>query len=688
MRRGQVLNIKNYRRRIHMDFHTPEMTEDFRIDNFNPVEYVRILEEAQVDSLVVFMKCHHGNRYYETSIGHKHKGLPLDVDMYDEISRECRKKGIKVIAYYSVGWLSPIQQEYPEWIERNRKGEMIGTSNTPKDGPWACICLNSPYLEEVIKPDLKDIFSKYEPDGLWFDIIENNPCYCTNCQKKYKELYGKDYKSLWQDMDNEDENYPQSIEVREFANRSKIDFVNQLVAYVRDLKPDLYITYNTAGRDLDLVETVDFCSVETHPGASWDPYGWVRGLLTYKYLGALKKPWESTTSRFIHGWGGWDDQPLENMQIVCSRILAHGGMINLGDQAYPDGSLDRELYERIGRVFSQIKEYEEAMTECEPASQIGLVVSDIDIYGPKNEAYFGAVNILTENQWPFDVIIDGYNLDDLSAYDCIILPELGDLSFETCKLIEKYVESGGTTIIAGNSSYVKDEGFRLSRIMGLNNVVPGKSKSNYLMVGPDLASGIRQSPLLIPGNVIECEFKRGQIHGTLVRPIIEPDYKSFKIFRNPEFSPPGKYTDLSLIHEHPFGRGKCISIMFDIFTSYQEEGQWYLADVFHNILENLVKPKTIRIEGSKSIEVNLTKTDVERTIHLIHYHLHKEGSLVRQLESAYDTKVMIPLNWVKNPDNPSIRMIPELKDYELIKADNQLELLIPSFQGYLQIITS
>ena len=114
--------INQYVRRIHMDFHTPEVEPDLVIKQFDVRAYIATLKAAHVNSLVTFAKCHHGNAYYNTHLGHRHTGLPDGLDMMGEILQEAHRNGMKVIAYFSIGWLTPIQKNHPEWLERNAQG--------------------------------------------------------------------------------------------------------------------------------------------------------------------------------------------------------------------------------------------------------------------------------------------------------------------------------------------------------------------------------------------------------------------------------------------------------------------------------------------------------------------------------------------------------------------------------------
>jgi hypothetical protein len=64
-------------RQVHVDFHMPEFPKE-AIKNFNAKEFVGELKRAKVNMAAIFCKCHFGNAFYNTEVGHKHSGLKED----------------------------------------------------------------------------------------------------------------------------------------------------------------------------------------------------------------------------------------------------------------------------------------------------------------------------------------------------------------------------------------------------------------------------------------------------------------------------------------------------------------------------------------------------------------------------------------------------------------------------------
>ena len=61
-------------RQIHLDFHTSEHIPGIGAA-FDPDDFVATFKAANVDSVTIFAKCHHGWSYYPTKVGAPHPNL-------------------------------------------------------------------------------------------------------------------------------------------------------------------------------------------------------------------------------------------------------------------------------------------------------------------------------------------------------------------------------------------------------------------------------------------------------------------------------------------------------------------------------------------------------------------------------------------------------------------------------------
>ena len=622
-------------RRIHMDFHTLDVRPDRVIKRFNAEAYAKTLHDAHVNSLVTFAKGHHGYSYYDTELGTKHPGLPDGTDMLGEITAACHARDIAVSAYYSVGWLTTVEKEHPEWMERDSLGRKVGTSGVEKTDGWNLVCLRSPYLGSVVLPELREIAGNYDLDGVWIDIIENQPCYSKWCTKAYAKTHNGN-------------SYPNHEAAIEFAAETRRMAVAVMRSSVKVEGFDKSFTFNTAGRDPRVSDLVDYHSIETHPGATWHQGAWTHALLTMKYLRRTGKPYESTTSRFIHGWGGWDDQPVANMLAVASRIMANGGAINLGDQTYPEGTLDTALYERIGEVFDTIRRRERWALGAEAYPEAAILTAPFDIYAiygqdpTQLDPYLGAAKALSEHHWGFSLVSeeDGGLGEKLSEYAVVVVPKPNDLSPATLALLDAYVRDGGRVLLT-ESDPAAALPPALARLAGVYDAGASAYSNGYLALDASVAEDIRRSSLLVPSTFRQVAPADARTLATLVEPLIEPRPEELFFFRHGELSPPGDSTDYAAVTYHRVGRGEVVYVAAPIFEAYLTQHQWYLGDVADRLLTSLELPRAVRVEAPRSVEVTLTEKDDHLVVHLVNYHLGAERNFAEEVVPVYDVELVL-----------------------------------------------
>jgi len=539
-------------RRIHMDFHNPEVAPDLMIKDFDAKRYVSTLKNAHVNSLVTFTKCHHGNSYYNTKIGHKHSGLPEGVDMFGEILKECHLNDIKVIAYYSIMWDSRVERDHPDWMIVDLEG------NRQRTGYWNLICLNSPYGEEIVFPQLRELTKNYDMDAFWLDIIFPRVCFCPFCQAKYQELYNRPMPK-------------DSEQLNEFVEYTRENFIKKARQVIKEINPNVLVSHNGAGSQRRLEKYVDYLTIETHPGRSRSTGGWISSLAQYKYMQSYDMPFETCTDRFLHGWGSFDIQTVANLMINSSRIMAHGGVINLGDQTYPTGRLEPGVYEEIGKCFEFVMEREKWCMEPERVPYIALLVKGNN---RRSSSHNGAVKVLAEKHWHFD-ILDEEIIDRLPQYKAVICPNLGILKEHTVNVITDFVRSGGGLLATGSTSLnIVDEyprsNFQLKDVLGIDLIGPSPYSTGYLELDYRIGKDVPDMPLLVIGQFNEIKpIGSIQVLADHRYPIIEARVPEL-IFRN-RYSPPGKKSSSPGIVMNRFGSGYAAYCAAPIFETFWEE---------------------------------------------------------------------------------------------------------------------
>src|SRR5688572_3283888 len=167
-------------RQVHLDFHTSELIPGVG-SRFDAGEFVRTLQEARVNSVTCFSKCHHGMIYHDTRFEARHPHL--EVNLLREQVEACHAAGIRVPIYISVGFDEFMARRHPEWIEVDRSGQLRGA---PLEARWRKMCLNSPYVDYVSE-QTQEVLESFPTDGLFFDILHQYQCCCRWCLQGMRE---------------------------------------------------------------------------------------------------------------------------------------------------------------------------------------------------------------------------------------------------------------------------------------------------------------------------------------------------------------------------------------------------------------------------------------------------------------------------------------------------------------------
>jgi len=135
-------------------------------EQFNPVkfdadEWVRIAKEAGMKYMVITSKHHDGFSMFDSKVSGYDiiDSTPYKRDVMKELSRACKKQGIKFCFYHSI----------MDWHHPDAQSEDISAYSDPdmNTSPGERF---SKYREEYMKPQLKELVEQYGPLGvMWFD---------------------------------------------------------------------------------------------------------------------------------------------------------------------------------------------------------------------------------------------------------------------------------------------------------------------------------------------------------------------------------------------------------------------------------------------------------------------------------------------------------------------------------------
>lgn len=128
------------------------------VDQFNPVQFnadqwVRMAKDAGMKYIVITSKHHDGFCLFDSEYtDYDSMSTPFKRDILKELSKACKKHGIKLCFYHSImDWHHPDYLPRREWEKRSANG-----ADYPR------------YIGHM-KSQLKELVTRYDPAVLWFD---------------------------------------------------------------------------------------------------------------------------------------------------------------------------------------------------------------------------------------------------------------------------------------------------------------------------------------------------------------------------------------------------------------------------------------------------------------------------------------------------------------------------------------
>src|SRR5579862_2150149 len=330
-------------RQIHLDFHTSPLIPDVGVD-FDAEVFAETLQDARVNWVTLFGKCHHGMSYYPTRAGVQHPGLKFD--LLGAQIEACKRRGIATPVYISVRVDQQIGTTRADLVCRLEDGRLWGPNAS--QASWYQICLNNREYIDYLAAQTEEVLTTYDADGIFYDMCYFPPdpgCFCENCMKRLQD-------SGHARTDRQAHRVQTFQILREYTTR--------LAALCRDLRPNATTFFNSrvtsnVHRELDVLTHLEIESLTTGGwGYLYFPC-WSRLVSTYP------RPLQGMTARFHKSWADFGGlKTVPQLTYEAGTILAAGGVVNIGDQLHPRGALDRGAYGVIGEVFRRV----EALEPC------------------------------------------------------------------------------------------------------------------------------------------------------------------------------------------------------------------------------------------------------------------------------------------------------------------------------------
>ena len=669
--------FRDHIRQVHMDFHMPEFPP-LAIRNFNAVKFVDHLERGRINMVALFAKCHFGNSFYNTRVGHKHAGLPQDFLM--EAATECRKRGIRTLAYYSLCTDKRSWDSNPSWRWIDGQGKA-----SPEASFWSALCMNTPYKDELVMPQLEEIAREYPVDGFWLDIptVGRETCYCPFCKRKWQRELGLELAPSL------------AAEVRERLQMQTLeDYHREIRGIIARTNPELVVATNCTGwpwvsKALKEMVEIGVWESQPHPG------NYLGHSLAARTTRNDIQDMQVMSVRFYSGWGDLTLKPAAQMITEFAAMIGNGAAAVSGDQVNVDGTLQPAVYDMFDKAFGFVQQREPILRHADSVRHAVVLQGAPDEKLPfdfalrnnpqakEEQPWHGAHKLLVESHIQVDLT---YNVlaDDLAAFPMIILPEPASYRDSDYARLRDYVRGGGILVAVGNS-LLHGGRFELEDVFGLTFLGGLPFRSTHFVPAPAVRGACDDIPLQVRGPAYKVALNGAAELAALHYPMTEAEGLARKEFRS-QYSPAQpQRSPYPFATVHGYGKGRAVYVAAGVFSIYWRTNHHWLRQFMEALLRHVDPSMPYEIEAAGTIEANLMRAGDDLLLNLIHYALGRQGgqtaiSAVERVHPVRDIPCRVRCGQVRG-----VRMEPGGPDIPFEFADGVCRFTVPEVE-YLGIV--
>ncbi len=632
-------------RQVHLDFHTNGALPVGK--KFSKEQFQAALKAGHVDSITVFSKCHHGWSYHPTEANEMHPCL--DFDLLGAQLEACKEINVNAPVYISAGFDEKDYIRHPEWRwvcspDKERQKEYENEVH------FHNLCFNTGYLDTLCN-QIEEVMIKYNPCGIFLDIISPKVCYCEKCLSDMKKL----------GLDTESE-----ADLWKFAKIVFNKYTEATNAAVRKHSDTATIFHNSGHifkGDYEFINANTHLELESLPTAGWgyDHFplstAYVRTLKSTEYLGM--------TGKFHEGWGEFGGYKHPNALIYeTSLSIANGAGCSIGDQMHPLGEMNMATYNLIGKAYSLVEEKEPWINGAVNAADIA-VLSDESVTGNRDtKADVGANRMMLENGYLYNFIDTTM---DFSEYKMLILPDIAGIPDEMIERIKAYVNNGGK-VIASGESLIKDGKFILD--IGANFIGKNEFSPTYYIPCHETVNGTTE--YIMRCNSYRFEAEDCEIAAYMQNPYFNRTQEHFCSHMHAPNNPEETFPAAVI-------KGNVAYIGWDIFTAYAKLGHLCFKELFTYVAEKMIGSElTVRAEMPDRGVMTYTRQEEEKRsiLHLLFAHTTVRGTKTEVIEDT------VPLYNVrcsaKCENTPSrIALVPSNEELSFEYNNGIVEFTVP-----------
>ncbi len=431
---------------LHFDLHTSEHDEAYGADTDEEMLEV-LLDRVQPDFVQYDCKGHAGYAGYPTHVGTPSPGIVKDaLTTWRKVTAD---KGVALYIHYSGVLDGAAVAAHPEWAAVTADGEAF-------DPPWITSTF-SPYVDELLIPQLKEAIGSYELDGVWADgeswgaKLDYSPAALAAWQAETgrSEAPRAPGDEHWQEW-------------KEFHRDRFEQYMRHWVDEVHATYPDAQLCSNwmysiAAPRPVDA--NVDFLSGDYSPIYSADV-----GRRQARYLANCGMPWDLMSWGFIQNgqeFRHW--KTPEQLEQEASIVLMQGGGFQVYYKPTRSGYVPAGIADIAGEVADFCRARQDVSFRSTSVPQVALLFSTETMwhecespYDPEPEKLFdelhGALHALLERHYSVDVFSEHQLLPQIDEFPLVVIAHATRIEEATRERLLAYVEQGGSLMLLGSET--------------------------------------------------------------------------------------------------------------------------------------------------------------------------------------------------------------------------------------------
>jgi len=614
-------------RKIHLDYHNSHHMTSVAKD-FDPDEFGNRLADAHVSGIVLFAKDMHGYFYYPSEYGPVHPGL--DHDLLGQQVEACRRRNIKVYAYYCTTWDNYLAEHHPEWLVINRdRSSFLPKFNEPPS--FTALCLSNEDFVELMLSHTREFLTRYEFDGIWYDmpVPRDGECFCKNCLMTLRTA----------NLDPFDAGVQ-----RKHKQELVTNWMRRSYALAHHICPGIQVDQNNQtvfglGERVPYLDNID---IEALPTAFW---GYSYYPTHVRYARTFGTSVCGMTGRFQQSWADFGGLKHPNqLRMELAGIVANAAQCDIGDQLPPSGRLDPAVYATIGRCYADIERIESFLEHAAPVVEAAIIVQGrpLDPLGvlktlattALGESVYGAVKLLMEAHIQFDIIEADADFD---RYRLVILPDKLIVDDELACRLRTYLDQHGA-IIASYHALRQLEGSKSwVHIVDLEYDGESPFKPAYLKLASPLSDTLPDYEYALYSETAQWLLNTTNT-GAALAYIGEPLFqRSAEHYTSHAQTPFDHLTDYVGLFAHPqFG-----AAAFPLFSSYYRTGYWIYRELFLHLIERVLPERLIETNAPLSTEVTVT--------HQVGTQHHPERWLVHVVNFSPNRRSPLHCEYLEDP---------------------------------------